>query len=102
MKSIWPKIKRRPWLALGTVAVVIAAGLFLFRGGPAAPATIRAERGNLREEVSVTGKTKAHSEIELAFEKSGRVARVPVAVGDRIAAGGLLISLNTADLAAGL
>ena len=52
--------------------------------------------------MSVTGNVKPLSAVDLAFELSGRVADINVAVGDKVSAGQTLASLSNADLTANL
>ena len=59
-------------------------------------------RGSISEIVSVTGNVKPLSAVDLAFELSGRVADINVAVGDKVSAGQTLASLSNADLTANL
>ncbi len=63
---------------------------------------IEAKRADLTYEVSVTGKVEPSESIDLAFEKSGKVAAVYARVGDKVAAGKILASLNNSELAAQL
>jgi len=60
------------------------------------------KKGAIVQEVSVTGRVKAAQSVDLAFEKSGRVTEVNVAVGDRIGTGQILVRLENEDLAAQL
>lgn len=63
---------------------------------------VEAERGELVHQVSVTGKVRAAEHVDLAFERSGRVALVSAKVGDEVGAGRLLVSLANGDIAAQL
>ncbi len=60
------------------------------------------ERGNLVQEVSVSGTVRPVAGVDLAFEKSGRVSSVPFAVGDEVSRGATLARLVSYDLAADL
>ena len=62
--------------------------------------TITAEKSNLIQEVSVTGRVKAAESADLAFETSGRITEIFVEIGENVEAGQELISLNNADLSA--
>ena len=86
-----------------TTVVLGGTAYFYFSGeeGPSAD-TIIAERRTITQEVSVTGTVKSVREANLAFEKSGRVSRVYVEVGDRVSAGQILIALDAAELSAQL
>ncbi len=63
---------------------------------------ITAEKSDLIQEVSVTGKVKPAESVDLAFERSGRVAGVSVRVGDTVHAGQILTQLESGELSAQL
>jgi len=63
---------------------------------------VAVERGSLSEIVSVTGNVKPLSDVNLAFERGGRVAVINVAVGEKVYAGQVLASVSNADLLANL
>lgn len=95
----------RRHLAISTVVVlvvVVTASAYLFKKKPTPPDTFTAVRGNVIQEVSVTGNTKAVESVDLAFEKSGRVVQVNVSVGDPAYAGQALVVLDQSDLNAQL
>lgn len=58
------------------------------------------ERGNIVEEVSVTGRVKASQEVDLAFEISGRINNFYVEVGEKVVAGQRLAAVSGAELLA--
>ncbi len=60
------------------------------------------EIGNVQEEVSLTGNVKPLAEVDLAFERGGRIAYINVSVGDKVYAGQTLASVSNADLLANL
>jgi ABC-type antimicrobial peptide transport system permease subunit len=69
----------------GLVGIIIlalaAAGYFYWKGASEAPYEyITAERGDLRQEVSVVGKVEPAEKVNLAFEKTGKVSRVYAAI----------------------
>lgn len=61
-----------------------------------------ANRGNLVQEVSVTGRVKPTSKADLAFQISGRVGEINVKVGDKVFTGQVLMELENDDLVAQL
>jgi len=61
-----------------------------------------AERGSLSQEVSVTGRVQPSKSVDLAFEKTGKIAGVYVKVGDRVYQGKTLIQYNNSDTKAQL
>lgn len=56
---------------------------------------ITVEIGDLRQEVSVTGKVKPASKVDLAFESTGKVTDIYVDVGDKVYSGQVLARLNS-------
>lgn len=88
------------------VLVLLGGGgaAYAFLRGPEAPTyeTITLQKTTVRQEVSVTGRVKAAEEVDLAFERSGRVVAVPVKVGDRVEANTVVLKLDASELAADL
>lgn len=64
------------------------------RSGQTEPRTVTAERRQLVQEVTFTGRLEAQQAAELAFEVSGTVARLPVKVGDAVTHGQELARLD--------
>lgn len=95
-------VKRPVFVA---VLVVIAGITYYFYStrdtGPAYE-TVTAKKGDILEEVSVTGNVKPSKEVALAFEKSGTVSAVYVDVGDEVRIGETLVVLGSSDLKAQL
>jgi len=96
------KNKKRKYLIGGVVAVVVIIGVaWAFSGsGQGSVDTVKVERGDVESIVSVTGQVVPSKNIDLAFEKSGRVERIRVEVGDEAYAGEVLAQLDTSELAA--
>ena len=88
--------------AVLAVVVVIVIITFASRRGGDAYTTVAAIRGTITQEISVTGKVVPAEKVNLAFEKTGRVTRVAVAVGDTAYRGAALITLEAADAVAEL
>ena len=59
-----------------------------------------AERADIVSEVSVTGRVVPTESVELAFEKSGKVAAVFADVGDIVSAGAILVQLEQREILA--
>jgi len=91
---------------LGIIIIVIAIiiGAVLFFNRPKAPKYdfVIAEKRDLAQEVSVTGRVKPAKSVDLAFEKSGKVKRVLVEVGQKVNAGASLVVLDNSELSAQL
>jgi len=85
------------------VASVIAgtALAFVLKRSETPAETVAVDRGTIVEIVSVTGRVKPASSVELAFERSGKVSRVLARVGDRVAARavGLIFGIYPARVA---
>lgn len=60
------------------------------------------KRGDVVQEVSVTGNVKPAEDIDLAFEKSGKISRIYAKVSDKITANQILVILDNADVMADL
>lgn len=58
---------------------------------------IIAERKDIVQEVSVTGRVKPADSVDLAFEGSGRIATVNVSISDVVSQGQLLARLENSD-----
>lgn len=80
------------------LTVIIAAYGYL--GKPTTPKYdyITATRKNITQEVSVTGKVKAAENIDLAFERSGKISSVDAKIGDKVAAGQILAGIDDTDI----
>jgi HlyD family secretion protein len=94
---------KKPWVIAVAAVVVIIVGYFIF-GRKSAPAQnfVIAIRGNIVQEVSVTGNVKPVHSVDLAFEKSGKVQRVYADVGDQVSSGQILVQLDNSELSAQL
>lgn len=86
------------WAVILLVVVLIAAGAF--RSNNEKPQTISVGRAELVQEVSVTGKVQPIEEVELAFERGGKVAKINTAIGKEVAAGEILLELDSQELQA--
>lgn len=60
------------------------------------------KKGSITQEVSVTGHVKAAAEVDLAFEKGGKVSHVYVKVGDKVKLGQMLVTLVNDEISAQL
>lgn len=87
----------RKYIFIGVAVVVIVAFFMLNTGKKSAtiPNTTTVKRGNITQEVSVTGRVKATSAVDLAFEKSGTVSAVYAKVGDHVETGTTLAQIES-------
>ncbi len=60
--------------------------------------TVVVEKGDVVQEVSVTGSIKPAQDVNLAFEKGGKISRVYVEVSDRVYSGKTLVQLDNGDI----
>lgn len=63
---------------------------------------ILAKRGDIIQEVSVTGRVKPSESVDMAFERSGTISRIGVKIGDKVMAGKELLSLDNSEISAQL
>lgn len=97
MKSLLQRIlKLNKWYLAGIVILVLLVifGLVKAFGSGEDQEIIAIARGEVKEEVVVTGKTAPKEDVNLAFESGGQVVRVNVRVGDRVSAGQSLVELD--------
>lgn len=86
-----------------TLGVIIVAGMVYFvwfRGKDSPYDFIVAERGDVVQQVSVTGRVVPSENVNLAFEKAGKVSAIFVDVGTNVYNGQLLAQLNTSEIQA--
>jgi len=96
------KIFTKKHIVIALIAVVIV-GVGMWRlKTPAAPTYefTMAQRGDIVQLVSVTGKVKPTENVDLAFEISGKVAKVDAQVSDHVKKGDLLAELDSTSLRA--
>jgi HlyD family secretion protein len=96
---------KRP-IGIIVLLILLGAGIgaLKFFGGSQEPTyeTMIVARYTLVQEVSVTGRVKSAESVDLAFESSGRVARVLTQIGDRVESGEVLVYLDDTELLANL
>jgi len=63
---------------------------------------VLAKKGNITQEVDISGKVKPAKEVALAFETGGKVSRVYADVGQKVVAGQKLAQLDQKELVAQL
>lgn len=95
----WYK-KKRWWLVSAAVLGVAVWAIF-FRGGEKlAYEVITVKKGDLVQEVSVTGKIKPAQAVDLQFESAGRIASINYKVGNKVNSGAVIASLENQELQA--
>ncbi len=99
ISSIRAFVLKRKLLSL-IALIVVAGSVYGFSHSTTAETLVQAERGDVEEEVLVTGKVKSSAVVDLGFEVSGKVARASAAVGSRVREGDTLVTLNQTTLLA--
>ncbi len=96
-------IKKPAVIAAIAVAALVIAAIFYF-GGEEAPTYdfVTLAKMDLTQIVSVTGKVKPAKDVDLAFEKAGKISVVLVDVGDRVSAGQVMVRQDSSELSAQL
>jgi HlyD family secretion protein len=91
-------MKRKSIIAIIAVAVLGAAGFFIYRGAIAKPAQsfrfVAIERGNLQQTVSATGTLGAVTTISVGTQVSGQVSQLLVDYNDHVTKGELLARID--------
>lgn len=94
------KNKRLLWALL--VFIVLLATSFIVFSGNGNEQQVVVVRGSIRQAATLVGKTEARENVELSFDRSGRISSVGAKVGDRVDAGQILATLESGDLYAEL
>jgi len=95
---------KKPKIVFPLITIIAVAGFFIYKSQtkPLEYDTFTVEQGDIAQNVSVTGQVKPAENIELSFEKSGRIVEIKNKVGDKIKNGQILASLNNIELRAQL
>ncbi len=102
-KRIISILKARPRLSIivGVLAVIVL--IVIFTGGADKTITfVEVKKGTISQEVNVTGKTVPNSDVSLGFERSGKITKVNVSVGNKVSANQALASIDSSELYAQL
>ena len=100
-----PAISRKPWIKIGA-AIVVALCILAYAlrnivlGQPVD--VVATTLGELKQTVVASGRVTTPQRVEIAAETTGRANRIPVAEGQTVKRGQLLIELDSADDSAGV
>ncbi len=100
MKKLFRKIWRRKWFLLVILAIT-GGGFLYYRQGQQKKNEFEEseiKRGQVRQELVLTGEIDALERASLSFETSGKLIYVGVKEGDRVRRGTLLGKLDTTSL----
>jgi len=103
MKRRFLKISLR-WWAIIVVVVFVGGVLLVKSSAPKSPyeEQVTVTRGMIIQEVVVTGRTEPFEDVELAFERGGKIAKTYVVVGEKVTQGQTLVELDRTELSAQL
>jgi len=90
---------------ISAIILIIIVGIYIYSKSTKKKIysfAIVERKDEIIQEVNATGRVKPAESVDLAFEVGGKVDRIYVGVGDKVNAGQLLITLNSADLSAQL
>jgi len=97
------KFCRKPIFIAGVSVIIAIVGIyFYFRNGENGSELVVVKKGDIVSEVSVTCRIKPFKNVDLAFEKSGRVSSVLADVGNFVYAGQPLVKEDSSELQAQL
>ncbi len=102
MKKIRKYFKKPIVLILIAVILIIAGYFYFSREKKPDYEFVIAARGEIIQEVSVTGSVKPAEAVDLSFENSGKVVNIYADVGDKVTAGELLATIDNTDISAQL
>ncbi len=96
------KNKKLIWSVTAIAITILLGGFWFLLPDNGEYKTVLVERGAVEQDLLVTGVLQSAQEVDLAFEKSGRVSAVLAEVGDQVAAGEVLVELDSRDARIGL
>jgi len=81
------------------ILIAIIGGYFYFKSGKKiSPEFVIAQKGDIMQEVSVTGNVKAVKSVDLAFEKAGKISAVLADVSQYVSNGAVLVREDSSEL----
>lgn len=80
------------------LVIVIVGYKYIFKGQELPYKFVEVKKGNLTQEISVSGQVKKGEEIKLGFNSSGRLEKIYVELGQTVESGTFLVKLDTSQL----
>jgi multidrug efflux pump subunit AcrA (membrane-fusion protein) len=110
MRALHLRYPRRRWVVVSAVVVLLAAGgaVWWARSADSSSANdptyrlVAASTGTIRQSISSTGTIAPAQQDAVNFTVSGKVTRVAATAGQRVSAGTVLATIDTATLTANL
>ena len=91
--------KRPIFIAVIVISVIILGSYFIFAGDKKSETEfVTVKRGAILQEVSVVGNVKSVKNVDLAFEKNGKISFVLAEVSDYVSSGAALVGQNNSEL----
>ncbi len=94
--------QKKVWLVVVVVVLIIVGASYWGGDKDVANEVVRVVRGDVIEDVAVTGRVTSSSVVSLGFERGGKVSGIYVDVGSKVVRGALLATISSADLSATL
>lgn len=97
-------MKNKLFLLIILVIIVATFGYNFFTSDSSGPTkdTVKVERRDIIQEVSVTGKVVPKKSVSLSFDRIGKIVGINVSVGDAVKEGDILAYLDSGELSAEL
>lgn len=95
-------MKKKTIIIIGCVVVVLLIIIIAAKSHGTSYQFVAVTQGSITQEVDVTGNTTPVQSLDLAFENGGTISAVDKQAGDTVAAGDILVQLDTRNLEAQL
>ncbi|MFA6352659.1 MAG: efflux RND transporter periplasmic adaptor subunit [Candidatus Paceibacterota bacterium] len=102
LSKIWPILKKKRVFIPLAIVIIVVLIILLSGGSDVGNNTFTVQKGEVVSEVSVTGQVKPSRNVDVAFERSGRISSIRVKVGDKVYQGQTLVAQENGDFAAQL
>ncbi|MFA6430198.1 MAG: efflux RND transporter periplasmic adaptor subunit [Candidatus Paceibacterota bacterium] len=93
---------KKPKFFISIIVLILALVPFLVKNNNSGVEKITVIKSDIKQTVSVSGKTKPASSVDLGFEKSGKVSYISADVGGLVSKGQALVRLDSSELLANL
>lgn len=103
MKKDFLKVLKKPKVFVSILVIIVIILVLILRGPKELDADFaKVEYSDLINEVNVTGRVEPVQEVDLGFERGGRVSNVRVKEGDKVYIGQVLVWLENGSIEADL
>jgi RND family efflux transporter MFP subunit len=96
------KMLKKPKIFVSIIILVLISIPFFIKNNSNGVEKVSVTKNTIKQTVSVSGKTKPASSVDLGFEKSGKVVSVGSIIGDVVYKGQTLVRLDSSELSANL